>query len=107
MNKACSLCRGACCEGIILPVKFRDSDIQKWFALHGTQTDVGVYMECKCSALKRGKCSLYESRPNVCKDFPVGSPGCISAIKRRRPFKEEQIRRLIEDTDSDTRSKDS
>ena len=102
----CNLCKGACCEAIMLPIRLKDEDVQRWIELHGEGTDVGVYFECKCSALKNGKCSIYEDRPKVCVNFPVGSPGCLSSIKRRRPFKEDKIRRLIEDTDSDTRSKD-
>ena len=104
MHPACSLCRGACCEAIILPVKARDSDNQRWLEYHGEMTDFGIYLECKCSKLKNGKCSIYQSRPNVCLDFPVGSPGCLAAIARRRPYKEQQIRRIIEDTDSNAGS---
>ena len=107
MNRACSLCRGACCEAIILPVKFRDEDVQKWFALHGEETDHGIYLEVKCKCLVDGKCSTYEDRPNVCINFPVGSPGCLVAIDKRRPATGKAIRRLIEDTNSNASSKDS
>jgi len=106
MNPACELCRGACCEAIVLPVKVQDPDIQRWIEYHGQPTDRGIYFECKCSKLKDGKCSIYEDRPKVCRVFEVGSAGCLTAIKRRRPEQETEIRRLIEDSRSDTDGKD-
>ena len=92
---ACDLCKGACCEAIVLPFVFKDEDIQRWFAYHGTETNRGLQFDCKCNKLKNGKCSIYEDRPNVCRDFTVGSPGCLAAVRRRRPFKEKEIVALI------------
>lgn len=30
----------------------------------------------RCIALKNGKCSIYEKRPRVCREFEVGSSRC-------------------------------
>ena len=83
----------------MLPIRLKDDDVQRWVELHGEATDMGVYFECRCSALKNGKCKIYDDRPDVCRKFEVGSPGCLSAIRRRRPFKALQIIALITGSD--------
>ena len=92
----CDLCRGACCESIALPIRYEDADAQRWLAYHGTETPGGIMMDCKCSKLKNGKCSIYQTRPEVCRVFEVGSVGCLDAIRRRRPFKAGEIIKLME-----------
>lgn len=104
MNPACSLCKGACCESIILPLKMGDLDADRWLRYHAEELDRGWMFDVKCSKLKNGKCSIYDTRPNLCAVFVVGSQGCLDAVRRRRPFKEKEIRRLIEDSNSDTSS---
>jgi len=81
----------------MLPIRLKDEDIQRWIVLHGEDTDQGVYFECKCKALKNGKCSIYADRPMVCRNFQVGSPNCLLAIERRRPYRKGELRRLCED----------
>lgn len=84
MNSACELCGGACCESVTLEIK--DPDKAKWLEFHGKKTEHGITLECKCSKLKLGKCSIWSERPQVCRDYQVGSPACIDAVKRRRPL---------------------
>ena len=80
-----------------MPVKYRDEDAQRWLLFHGTETADGIRLECKCSKLKNGKCSIYDIRPEVCRVFEVGSPMCRESVQRRRPFKAAEIFKLIED----------
>lgn len=96
LNPACALCRGACCESFIAPVRYADEDSQRWLSYHGEVTEQGIYLDCKCAKLKHGKCGIYESRPNVCRTFQVGSPNCIASVYRRREHKAEHIIQLME-----------
>ena len=104
MASPCDLCRGACCEGIILPVKVNEPDVKRWLSYHGEDVGRGWLFPCKCSKLKNGKCKIYSTRPNVCREFDVGSPGCLEAIELRRPHKKEAI---IESIGRYSGSKDS
>jgi len=70
-------------------------DVARWLGFRGEQTTSGVVIECKCKHLIGGKCGIYESRPEVCKRFEVGSDECITAIHRRRPHKVDAILQLI------------
>lgn len=72
-----------------------DEEAKRWIELHGEPAARGTRFLCQCSKLKDGKCSIYEERPGVCKEYKVGSRGCLEAVHRFNPEKEEQIRRLI------------
>jgi len=93
---ACDVCKGACCESIVLGVRYEDKDAQRWLSYHGEVRENGVRFECRCSKLRHGKCTIYDSRPEVCRVFEVGSPACLEAIEHRRKFKSAQILKLIE-----------
>ena len=84
MNPACELCRGACCESITLNVQHKSADVERWIDLHGQRIAGGLNMDCACTALVDGKCSIYDTRPGVCQDFQVGSVNCLVSIGRRR-----------------------
>jgi Fe-S-cluster containining protein len=96
MVSPCDICKGACCESIVLPLAFKDEDTQRWYALHGKDERGAVRLECKCSALKHGKCTIYDTRPEVCRVFAVGSPECRNSVTQRRPFRSAQIFKLME-----------
>jgi Fe-S-cluster containining protein len=85
----CDICKGACCE--IFSVNFNGvaEDTLRWIRFHGI--DMGevpsgmVAFNCRCSKLNNhGKCSIYDSRPEICRKFPVGSPACLKAVHERR-----------------------
>lgn len=90
----CEICKGACCESIILPISFKDKDAQRWLDLHGERSEMGIRLDCKCKALVDGRCSIYDDRPEVCRVFEVGSAGCLLALNTRRD--EETISRVLE-----------
>ena len=73
-----------------------DKEAKKWIELHGEPTTKGTRFLCQCSKLKDGKCSIYADRPRVCKEYAVGSRGCLEAVRRFNPDKQNEIRRLIQ-----------
>jgi hypothetical protein len=93
---ACMICRGACCETIVMPPI--PGDAGTWLALHGKALDGGrVELATPCRALGVcGMCGIYESRPQNCRDFAVGGPLCRDTVRRRRPEDAEQILKLID-----------
>src|SRR3990167_2740060 len=92
MNKACALCKGACCESIVLDLtRSLTRDQLLWFSLHGTVEMGGVRLEAPCKMLKSGECSVWSSRPNVCRDYKVGGKHCVEAIQKRRSEQADEI----------------
>lgn len=100
MNDACKLCRGACCESIVLPLP-PDPDHAAWLLKHGSggPWPGTVALECRCRALVDGKCSVYDSRPQVCRDYQPGSDPCRAAVIARRLGKADRILALLERSD--------
>ena len=73
-----------------------DSDKVRWFILHGTPTpDSHVRLNCACTALtNEGRCSIYDDRPQMCRDYERGGAWCLEAIRRRRtPQESAEIRK--------------
>ena len=91
---ACELCGGACCQSVTLPQVFGE-DVNRWLSLHGVQNGNLIRLPCKCLMLMDGKCSIYEERPQICRDYEVGSEACLKAIERYRPEQKEEIHKLI------------
>ena len=92
----CEVCRGACCEFVLLDVQTTlDPDTQRWFDLHTTTIRGHRCFESKCSMLSdKGRCNIYADRPKMCVDFEVGGERCIEAVLHRRtPEQFEQIKR--------------
>ena len=74
MSIKCEQC-GKCCEDLFLPLAITvDDDVKKWLEYHGIKTEFKnpltyIRIPLKCSKLKDGKCSIYENRPQVCRDY--------------------------------------
>lgn len=83
MNNACGVCRGACCESIVIPLQGIPI-VDEWLLARGTRLQSRTEIESICPNLSKGKCKIYETRPTVCKDYLVGSEECIETVKRRR-----------------------
>lgn len=80
----CLECRGACCEHITLQIP-QDPDAARWLSFHGTEALGGVVLDTPCKKLtKKGLCSIYDTRPQVCHDFMAGSKACYDAVRFRR-----------------------
>lgn len=84
----CLTCRGACCESFALPlvdIRPPSRDALRWVALHGDTEDGWIRFDCRCTALNRGGlCAIYDTRPDVCRDYEPGCPDCYDAVRRRR-----------------------
>lgn len=92
MNKACELCKGACCESIVVDGNL-NTKVDEWLVARGrsfTINTIGgvpvqkIEIETVCPSLSLGKCIRYEFRPEMCKEFEVGSKDCRDTVKRRR-----------------------
>lgn len=69
---ACQMCRD-CCNEVTLIVDKNRTDIP-WLLLHGFDItddgkDIRVKFKVECSKQINNKCSIYESRPEICKNF--------------------------------------
>lgn len=79
----CELCKGACCERFGIDFKGHSEDVFNWISYHGEVDGTVVFFNCKCHFLRDGKCSIYDDRPKLCKDYPVGSKMCLEAVYRK------------------------
>ncbi len=84
MNKKTgnNLCQGCvrCCQYVSVeiprPDNTEDLDIAIWYLHHGHQIFVdadGWYLQVDrdCLNLKDGACAIYETRPQVCRDYDI------------------------------------
>lgn len=69
----CSQCKTKwCCKGMEFPIL--NNDYEEWVLAHEIKVieSNGIkwaHFDIKCPKLKNGKCSIYENRPNVCKNW--------------------------------------
>lgn len=80
MNNICAACGGKCCQGII-DVYYTDeifSDLSLVQRVENDRFDAIMLTDenQRCIALKDGKCSIYEKRPQICREFKVGCQCC-------------------------------
>lgn len=79
-TKSCEGCNGACCRyvsvEIDVPEELKDFEEIKWFVIHKgvyvyVDEDDCWYIEFStpCRYLENNKCSIYEKRPNICKEY--------------------------------------
>lgn len=99
----CSVCKGACCEYMVLNVDHLRPDVQKWFEYHGEEyagvasrlDTKNMIIDQQCLQLTmNGKCGIYKSRPEICKALKPGSKMCVEAIERQRD--PEQAKLIME-----------
>lgn len=96
---ACELCKGACCESILIPIDPSPLTTEFYeargsvFEIHGQPY---AELPARCPYLSNlGKCMTYAQRPVACSRFVVGSAMCVQAIRRRRPTQAEAILALL------------
>lgn len=83
----CDLCRGACCETLVLPVELglMSQQDKRFFRLRGDFEPGGLRVDAPCRQLTdEGRCGIYQSRPDACRTYEVGSPACRAAVRARR-----------------------
>ena len=91
MPAPCALCRGACCESIVVPRL--PGDVGFWLDLHGTEVG-GTHLELPtpCKALGVcGDCTIHARRPENCRRYEVGGAECRATVLRRRPQQAAEI----------------
>lgn len=80
MNDLCAECKGKCCMGIIdvYPTdKIYYDNTLVWKDPNGKYDRIMRTNENhRCIANADGKCTIYEKRPAVCREFQVGSSCC-------------------------------
>lgn len=82
MNPACSLCRGACCESLV--VDLPDTPEGRFLGYHGTHIGPRrIELPTPC-VHHCGECRIHATRPQPCRDYAVGGPECLATIRRRR-----------------------
>ena len=89
---SCAVCEACCCRLEVMlmgdddiPVELTVED--RWGGWVMRRLDDGW-----CAALDRAtmRCTIYERRPGVCRDYPVGSGDCI--VERSRLLVQEPVR---------------
>lgn len=77
----CATCGGACCHYITIPLANLlglEDRHASWIEARGTVTADGrwrIYSPCR-HLTPEGRCSIYATRPEVCRDYPVDGPAC-------------------------------
>ncbi len=94
--QACAECKGACCEQLHVPIsRGREEEYGRArgvvVRLSG---QLAVRLEQQCAQLDQGRCSIYASRPVICREYAVGGMGCLDAVRERRPEQAERLTRL-------------
>lgn len=90
----CDLCRGACCETLVLPATIAGYFDREWLFARGEELeDHRVVLPARCPHLTpEGRCDIYVVRPMACNAYLVGGMYCRSAVRRRRsPEKATEI----------------
>ena len=78
MDKLCETCWGCCCKTMIIaPVCQNEMDFL--VDTRGVKIPGGVLIPCRCRYLgDDSRCTVYNHRPKVCKDYAPGGPACIA-----------------------------
>jgi hypothetical protein len=99
VSKACELCKGACCESILIPIDASPTTTEFYAARGEVFQIVGrtfAELPSRCPHPSgSGKCKTYANRPVACSRFAVGSTMCVTAIQRRRPDQADAIMSLL------------
>lgn len=87
----CARCQGACCESILIDARNALVD-PEWAKVRGIGLVTlpggarALEIEAPCPQLKGGACSIYDTRPEVCRNYEVMALPCRFAVSRRRPL---------------------
>jgi hypothetical protein len=92
---ACELCRGACCESVLVPVPI-DPVACEFVRARGKQIDPNtIEWEQVCPSLRDGKCDRYRTRPVACQLYKAGGRVCRETVRRRRANWREILSLLV------------
>lgn len=98
MNEVCAVCKGACCESFVVSLPQDPApDFVRWLSLRGTVISGALRLEVPCREhAADGSCGIWESRPQPCRDYQVGSPACRQAIKARRSDRADDLLDMLD-----------
>ncbi len=78
MNLPCTKCKGQCCQNLAIPREEFDFLSSKYGKPAPEKyEDFGVayiYLKGRCAFLGENKCSVYEDRPQLCRDYGENIP---------------------------------
>ena len=74
----CEQCGGACCKGRVTS-SAPDPRMTEFLETCGPTKDGVWYIRSVCTYLHAGRCSCYETRPQICRLYEVGGEKCIKA----------------------------
>ncbi len=108
VKKTCENCEGECCKYVAVeidtPETLKDFEDIKWFVMH---KNVNVFIDeddvwhveflTPCEFLdKNGRCSIYEKRPQICRDYDQEECPFHNSYKEKHTFKSlEDIEKYI------------
>jgi Fe-S-cluster containining protein len=86
----CDVCRGACCEVLVQTCRQSTSHPDHYEFLRARSiaylSHERVVLPSPCPLLsKSGRCMVYATRPEACRDFPLGGAACLEIIGLLRP----------------------
>jgi len=86
-NERCFQCGGACCSSFAA-VEITWEEYERLRALGACRLSLSLYgphrleIDYGCEFLAKGRCSIYEQRPDVCRRFTCSTP---PPLKQKRP----------------------
>jgi len=86
MNKECEKC-GSCCKYLLLDATLEDAAREPLIVLKANHKGSGYCLNSRdrkdlgCAFLDGNLCGIYETRPDMCRDF---KPGCTQCLESRR-----------------------
>lgn len=96
----CEVCKGACCEEVVLELEPRTNVDQEWFgvrfplAVHKADR-IELRFESRCPQLTEcGRCAIhFTSKPVACVLYEAGGADCLEVVGlRRTPVEYQAIR---------------
>ena len=99
----CDGCGGACCRCVVVAIGEMTPDQQRWAEMRGPLTvaangGLSWRLPVACRHLTAsGRCGIYETRPDVCREFAVDKALCRKAREYynasiERPMKPQEGR---------------
>jgi Fe-S-cluster containining protein len=81
---------GACCVGLRVEVRPSIDDVPEDLICVDEEGDTPILVmqqrdDGSCVALVGGECSIYDRRPQVCRDFEPGGAHCLVMLRRKEP----------------------
>jgi len=74
---SCETCKGKCCKWLAFPHQDNQELIELSVTRGGRVVGTLVFMPSTCPFItENGRCSIYEKRPKLCRDFEVDGELC-------------------------------